>query len=271
MTVRFYEAPARDSQCIICFETEGPKLVHNDGGEDHVVHRKCIQQWTLQQPTCPVCRAGYDVNSTYSLSQKINNYFVSLKQNALARIPSRTFLRNLYPLAFIGHVAVVAVATFIVRKHTLETGTALITGSYALNEESVKTFVYSVGFGIASLQLLSFNIQLIERVCRFLPSNGSLQERLSFEQLQEQLWPVIADWLEELPREQSEELLNSIAQHSMEEWMREVYGQSQELFRSLIRRIEERLPQFRLVEISEDIENYLRERLQEPFLSRDNV
>lgn len=65
--MNFTSKVATDGDCPICFlELGNDAIIHQDGGEFHPIHRKCLEVWlkTLNEnvsPTCPICRKDINV------------------------------------------------------------------------------------------------------------------------------------------------------------------------------------------------------------------
>jgi len=70
--MNFISATVFDKECPVCLLNDGQEeMVHQDGGETHPIHRKCLEEWVKQQtnynelhrketdspfsPTCPFC------------------------------------------------------------------------------------------------------------------------------------------------------------------------------------------------------------------------
>jgi len=93
-----------DGNCSVCLSALGSDAVaHQDGGEQHPIHRKCLEAWMTAQsqrnpiPSCPTCH----INLTSIESKK--DSFIRMSQegdleSVIVLLEDRSFFKN-YDLA----------------------------------------------------------------------------------------------------------------------------------------------------------------------------
>lgn len=63
-----------DNVCTVCrddFKPGDDVISHTGDGDLHPIHRSCAKAWAEEQPTCPTCREPIDINSLFSLQEKV--------------------------------------------------------------------------------------------------------------------------------------------------------------------------------------------------------
>ena len=89
--------------CGICKEPLIKEVViHNDNGEKHPLHEKCVREWMKINPSCPMCKVSIDPSSLFSWQDKIvscwnrcknyNNRLAGQRAEILAGIGTGIFL-----------------------------------------------------------------------------------------------------------------------------------------------------------------------------------
>lgn len=78
--VQCYKVDFNDNdECVICLSslqgTTNYCHSHNDGGNHHVFHKECIQQWYIQNQNCPMCRKEIDWEDSKRAKFKMFFYF----------------------------------------------------------------------------------------------------------------------------------------------------------------------------------------------------
>lgn len=72
--VSFYETKncQVSDLCGICKDplSTGTVIAHNNGGEKHPLHKRCLIDWSKFNPSCPCCRAPIDADSLLSWKDK---------------------------------------------------------------------------------------------------------------------------------------------------------------------------------------------------------
>lgn len=81
--------------CPLCFEVAtGDVFAHQNGGEEHPMHVKCLKQWLQTQSFCPVCEISFEhlkgkllpVRNLSEESQKARRIYIELLYRAQANL-----------------------------------------------------------------------------------------------------------------------------------------------------------------------------------------
>jgi len=59
------------SICLSGADKKQNILGHEDGGDKHPVHEKCLKQWLKIFPSCPTCGTYVNINSVYSIKDRV--------------------------------------------------------------------------------------------------------------------------------------------------------------------------------------------------------